>query len=77
MLLSQVAPLGPALLGPYDHRLVTTVEIRLRPLLLSPGQTYFVFTVDPVCVFMEEACPLVIYSMVQAFGSAMSATSVP
>ena len=33
--LSELAPLGLQLLEPHDHQLVTTVEIRERPVFLS------------------------------------------
>ena len=38
------------MLEPHDHHLVTTVEIRLRPLCLSDGLTYCLFPGDPAKV---------------------------
>ena len=42
----QVTPVGCQLLEPRDHHLVTTAEVELRPLFLSRGRTYSVFTMS-------------------------------
>ena len=64
------------LLGPHDRRLLTLVEIRLRPLLLSSGRTYFVVTADPVYVFTGKGWFLFMYSMFRVVGLAMLAVPV-